>query len=122
MCAAASSSLSEDGSPAPSLVLTVYGSAVTGMTQIYAQLTNDEATAVLFPAGAAVRVTVSGPSSTQGSTATVLTLDQPVTNRLETGQTTQLDGSLALDAYGTYHVSGELIGTGSSPAYALDRS
>jgi len=73
---------------------------------------------VVFPAGAAVRVTVARP----GTTATVLTLDQPVTDRLEAGQTIQLDGSLALDAYGTYHVSGELVAAGSAPAYALDPS
>src|SRR5437879_5041693 len=39
------SSLSEDGSPGPGLVLTVYGAAVTGTAHVYAQLTNDEGTA-----------------------------------------------------------------------------
>lgn len=112
------SSLSEDGSPGPGLVLTVYGMAVTGTAHIYAQLTNDEGTAVVFPAGAAVAVTLGRP----GTTSTVLTLDQPVTDRLEAGQTVQLDGSLALAAYGTYRVSGELVGAGTAPAYALDRS
>jgi hypothetical protein len=115
---AVSGIVEDQGSPA-ALTLTVYGMPPQpgegSAALVYADLFNGSRSTLLFPGGAAVRVSL----ERDGRRWTDVVLDQPATPSLDPGQRIRLETRVALPAPGRYDLSGQVIGRDGNPAFIL---
>jgi hypothetical protein len=101
------------------LVLTVYGMPPQpgegSSALVYADLYNGTGKKLLFPGGAAVRVTL----DRGGQRWKDVVLDQPATPSLDPDQRIRLETSVPLDASGRYDLSARVIARDGNPAFIL---
>ena len=100
-------------------MLTVYGMPPQpgegSSARVYADLFNGTGKKLLFPGGAAVRVTL----QRDGRRWKDVVLDQPATPSLDPDQRIRLETRVPLDAPGRYDLSAQVVARDGNPAFIL---
>ncbi|HMC08004.1 MAG TPA: hypothetical protein VKL22_01590, partial [Actinomycetota bacterium] len=115
----AASGIQYDQDMPAALMLTVYGMPPQpgegSSARVYADLFNGTGKKLLFPGGAAVRVTL----QRDGRRWKDVVLDQPATPSLDPDQRIRLETRVPLDAPGRYDLSAQVVARDGNPAFIL---